>query len=148
MSFYMATMLAVRRDGRDLDAPVILNYKLEFTHCKRCPKKNEKKTNNDNDFETYVRQILENIGDMIKEIKTSQSHLHKEVSELKGKVSSNQQTLAALQQQQESLILKYEKLNGENFDTSNKIDNMEESLASSEETINRLQEQLEAYKER
>ena len=62
-------------------------------------------------------------------------------------MSSNQQTLAALQQQ-ESLILKYEKLNGENFDTSNKIDIMEESLASSEETINRLQEQLEAYKER
>ena len=85
---------------------------------------------------------------MIKDIKTSQSHLHKEVSELKEKVSSNQQTLAALQQQQEFLMLKYEKLNGENFDTNNTINNMEERLASSEETSNRLQEQLEEYKEK
>ena len=59
-------------------------------------------------------------------------------------MSTNQQTLAVLQQQQEFLMLKYEKLNGEDFDTNNRIDSMEERLASSEETINRLQEQLEA----
>ena len=72
----------------------------------------------------------------------------KKVGELKQKVSSNQQSIAALQQQQESLMLKYEKLNGENFDTNNTINNMEERLASSEETSNRLQEQLEEYKEK
>jgi len=96
---------------------------------------------NEEDFESFVRDTLATINSNIEDIKKIQSNLSKDVAELKDRVSCNQKTL-------DSLNLKYEKINGELFDYSNKTDELSKCVSSQMESIDDLKVQLASYKER
>ena len=100
------------------------------------------KKGKEQDFETFVRTTLGSLQESVNAMKSGQDQMMSELNSLKDRVSSNDAKLTDILKKQDSLALKYEKVNGEIHDINCKVGRTEQDLEINASTINSQYERL------
>jgi len=103
------------------------------------------KKSTETDFETYVQESLDSIRNDITDIKTSQTKIIDEISTLKHNINLNDKAISSLQKANESLQDKYEKINGDIFDTKLEMDALKNKFKLEEESLNKMAQEVNNF---
>ena len=105
------------------------------------------KKGEEQDFETFVRTTLGSLQESVNAMKSGQDQMMSELNSLKDRVSSNDAKVTDILKKQDSLTLKYEKVNGEIDDINCKVERIEQDLEINASTINSQYERLLALEQ-